>query len=182
MQTLQGRTIHDFIVALRANHVHDVRAQQEAVEDPTAFDWVQLGEGVSHLFRSAPGVGCMLGPLDAAPKARKAPAPRQAKQPLAAMVRPDELAQIDESEKQETDRNMEEMWKALSQRGEVVPVPELVCNHRSFSQTIENLFTLAFLVRDRRVRLQRDRALGVVVRVLERPAGSAMQVRGGAVP
>ena len=41
-------------------------------------------------------------------------------------------------------RNMEEMWNVL-QRGEC-PVADLVCNHSSFAQTVENLFTLAFLV------------------------------------
>lgn len=46
---------------------------------------------------------------------------------------------------QETDRNMEEMWRALQDGGRC-PVAELVCNHRSFAQTVENMFTLSFLV------------------------------------
>lgn len=72
-------------------------------------------------------------------------AQRQAKKPLGEVVRPEELEQIVESEKQETDRNMEEMFDLL-QKLHQCPVPELVCNHNSFAQTIENLFTLSFLV------------------------------------
>lgn len=35
---------------------------------------------------------------------------RQGKRPTGEVVRPEELEQIQEQEKQETDRNMEEMW------------------------------------------------------------------------
>jgi hypothetical protein len=67
----------------------------------------------------------------------------------------------DLQEKQETDRIMEEMWDVL-QHGrnappagdgdrprpmDPIPVADLVCNLRSFAQTMENLFSLSFLVR-----------------------------------
>jgi hypothetical protein len=35
------------------------------LEDPASFDWFSLGEEVSDLFRTCPGVSCMLGPLTA---------------------------------------------------------------------------------------------------------------------
>ncbi|KAF5836390.1 Nse4 C-terminal-domain-containing protein [Dunaliella salina] len=57
---------------------------------------------------------------------------------------------------------MEEMWNVLM-RGEC-PVAELVCNHQSFSQTVENMFTLAFLVRDGRVQLLHNPDLGMIAR------------------
>lgn len=74
---------------------------------------------------------------------------RQAKRTAAeALVRPDELADIHEEEKQETDRNMENMWRQLKRLapGTRVRLTHLVCNHSSFAQTVENIFTLSFLV------------------------------------
>jgi DNA-binding TFAR19-related protein (PDSD5 family) len=66
-----------------------------------------------------------------------------------AVVHPDELQDIHEEEKQETDRNMENMWRQLKRLGpgSRVRLTHLVCNHSSFAQTVENIFTLSFLVR-----------------------------------
>ena len=220
------------------------------LEDPSSFDWYGLGEEVSDLFRTCPGVSCMLGPLTAevsqtyaawtqelwilcafdvlatwyfwqsplllliaatvkmlvqasAPnrsrgyKTNRMPrgvnfpmidavrktvvdcytpacldpfnmltlpmdiylpllspqaklrhcTQRKQKRPLAEVVAPDQLQQIEETEKQETDRNMNVMWKVLEECGRAVPMTNLVLNHRDFPQTVENYFTLSFLVR-----------------------------------
>lgn len=82
---------------------------------------------------------------------------RQAKRPAAAEVRPEELKHIHEEEKQETDRNMENMWRQLKRlgAGQRVLFTHLVCNHNSFAQTVENIFTLSFLVSTHTCNLQR---------------------------
>lgn len=46
---------------------------------------------------------------------------------------------------QETDRIMEEMYSVL-EKHQTVGWLELVMNHKDFSQTVENIFTLSFLV------------------------------------
>jgi hypothetical protein len=99
-------------MALKANYVHHANPQREGAANPAAFDWSAFGRDVGHLCRWAPGVSCMLGPLDAQAKARKAPAQRRQKQQLGALVAPDEMDLGEEGEdKQETDRNLEIMWE-----------------------------------------------------------------------
>lgn len=56
---------------------------------------------------------------------------------------------LQDGDKQETDRNYENMWRKLRSDvgiGQRVPLIRLVLNHASFAQTVENIFTLSFLV------------------------------------
>jgi hypothetical protein len=67
---------------------------------------------------------------------------------------------------------METMWTALSSAG-TLPVMRAVMNPRCFGQTVENLFTLSFLVRDQRVRMFHDADGALAVEVLSRAATAA---------
>ncbi len=59
--------------------------------------------------------------------------------------------EVDEDEKQETDRHMVAMWKVVKKHRPSVPLLELVLNPHDdpcigFGQTVENMFGLSFLV------------------------------------
>ncbi|GAB4820960.1 hypothetical protein N2152v2_008006 [Parachlorella kessleri] len=158
-------TVGDFIRRLKAHYVHDADAQELGAADPSAFDWAAVGRVVARLFKPAPVVFHMLGPMDARPKEKRQVVRQKRKAQVGEAVRPEEVEQIGDQEKQETDKNMEEMWGVLKERGGRVNLLNLVLNHRSFAQTVENLFTLSFLVRDQRVELQSSEAgTEVVVR------------------
>lgn len=157
----------DFTRKLKARYVYDPDAQNLGAKDPSAFDWAALGFAVSRYFRPAPVTHHMLGPLDAVPRQKKAAQRQKRKAQVGEAVRPEEQEDTGHEEKQETDLNMEEMWKVLAAEDGRAYLLELVLNHRSFSQTVENLFTLSFLVKDARVELL-DGERGVVVQVKHR--------------
>jgi hypothetical protein len=61
---------------------------------PEAMQWAALGASAAAYVARAPGVGCMLGPMDVPPKARAAPAQRRqrAAEPSGEVVHAQELA------------------------------------------------------------------------------------------
>ncbi|GFR41541.1 hypothetical protein Agub_g2254 [Astrephomene gubernaculifera] len=176
VQQQQGRGPMELITALRAAFVHTSDPQRDGEEDPMAFCWSELAAATEHLRRPARGMHCMLGPMDAKPKERKAPVQRQRKQALGELEKPEEVQQIQSEEKQETDRNMTVMWDILrEQPNRTAQMVRAICNHRSFAQTVENHFALSFLVRDNHVELL-DTEDGYYVRVIEGrqgPGGAA---------
>ncbi|KAK9844620.1 hypothetical protein WJX74_004834 [Apatococcus lobatus] len=149
----QGQCPGDVIRRLRAIFLTSEYAPDEQI-DPNDFDWAALSQLASHHFCSAPGVACMLGPMNAEVKARKVPQQRAKKQPPGQLQTTQKVDVATEKDKdvKETDANMEEMWTVLKSVQEA-DFLELCVNHTSFAQTVENVFALSFLVRDGRVKL-----------------------------
>lgn len=60
---VQGRTPADLVRALRYLYVND--PMETGMPGCASFDWAGLGAETSFMFRTAPGVNNMLGPLHA---------------------------------------------------------------------------------------------------------------------
>lgn len=160
--------VDDYIRRLKHTYVDE--ADRDISEDAFAFQWQEVGGRFETWFRPAPKLTHMLGPMDAAPPAKRAVAQRRAKRVIVGEgVRPDMLGDLEDIVHQgdgamkETDKNMENMWKRLGEQPHSKAyMIELCINHDSFAQTIENIFTLSFLVRDGRVSLSNSPE-GIVV-------------------
>lgn len=165
-----------------ARYVDDPDAQATAAVDPSAFNWAAVtASRMRGWFVPCPISYHMLGPMAAVPKPKRAVGQRRKRQPLGQAVRPDDIDNINNEEKQETDKNMEVMWNILRQKereNKPVHLLELVMNHASFSQTVENLFTLSFLVKDNKVELKHSDQ-GVMVSVARRPDQKQSTADGG---
>ena len=190
-KTAQGSmvkyNVDDYVRRLRHRYVEDPELggdDEDGVAGPV--QWDVLGkEHFSMWFRPAPASHHMLGPMDAAPAAKRRAGTlgqrRTRRRVSGDGVRPDETDNLDDILKQsdeagkETDRNMIEMWKILGEQPQSKAyMIELCINHDSFSQTIENIFTLSFLVRDGKVSLSKS-AEGIVVTKVSSGGASQQQ-------
>ncbi|KAL6782566.1 hypothetical protein ACKKBG_A07300 [Auxenochlorella protothecoides x Auxenochlorella symbiontica] len=157
----QARTPDDLLRRLRSRYVTRLDQQAAAEMQPSAFKWFMFGQDVAGMFAPCPTIKHMLGPLEAQPRVKRTLAHRRVQ--IGEVVRPEEIDDGADSEARETDQQMTDMWTLLKSSSGRVPLIELVLNHDSFAETVENLFTLSFLVRDRRVSLEKDERQGIMV-------------------
>lgn len=172
----QGHTAKDFLRRLKEAHAAGDDPQEDGRDNIDAMGWTAVGHAVATMYRPAVGVCCMLGPLTSQAKQRKVIVCHK-KAPTAAVVRPDEVQEVEEADKQETDRNMEEIWLLLKKKGGPIPLLELVMNPHpdlsiGFGQTVENLFGLSFLVRDSKACLYKDADAKIMVKVVPQNKGA----------
>ncbi|CAJ1977802.1 unnamed protein product [Sphenostylis stenocarpa] len=120
-----------------------------------SIDWQKLGLAVSPIFLSVHGSSTMLGPMDKEFKQRKTGVRKNREPRPIATTRPEQLDETGTEEKTDTDKNMATMFDILRRRKRV-RLEYLVMNRKSFAQTVENLFSLSFLVKDGRAEISLD--------------------------
>ncbi|MED6130883.1 hypothetical protein PIB30_004744 [Stylosanthes scabra] len=151
---------------------------QPSTQDPEEYsiDWKKLGLNVSSMFMKVQGCCTMLGPMEKELKQRKITAPRVRTRLTTERARPQEVVQAQEKERTDTDENMKVMFDILAKTRRV-QLECLILNRTSFAQTVENLFSLSFLVKDGRAQITVDEDRRHFVLPKNAPSGDSLRTK-----
>ncbi|XP_057859539.2 non-structural maintenance of chromosomes element 4 homolog A isoform X1 [Cryptomeria japonica] len=155
-QNSNGISIPDFISALLRSYGDKANGNTalQGNNNQTYISWEKLGLDASTIFSPAAGASTLLGPMDNEAKPRRVVRMRRHQKPTES-TRPEKVADSISEENKETDKNMVTMFNILRKHKQV-RLEALVLNRRSFSQTVENIFALSFLVKDGRAEIKLD--------------------------
>eukprot|EP00743_Colponemidia_sp_Colp-15_P005946 GILK01006392.1.p1 GENE.GILK01006392.1~~GILK01006392.1.p1 ORF type:complete len:423 (+),score=99.93 GILK01006392.1:43-1269(+) len=151
LSTFVGKLRMQYTASRLGHEEVDTEDMDEEDRNAVDFDWNALGEKYSHLFCTAPTVNFISGSLDVQPKEKKARQRRQ-REDLGQAVKPTEIINTQQEEKSDTDKRIAALAQVLAKRSPVNYF-ELLVNPESFTQTVENIFDFAFLVKDGRAKV-----------------------------
>jgi hypothetical protein len=129
-----------------------VETQQMVNAVPADFiNWAEFGREFAHHLRRTQCPAFLNGPISIERKQRKA-VERKSKKPSVPQIRPDDKpAETDVVPQRSTEKHVIEMFKKVRKSGvPEVPYINTVVDESSFCKTVENMFYMAFLVKDGR--------------------------------
>jgi len=156
-------TPNDYIAALVRNFGVNAADDEEDIDDDDdddkkQIDWAAVGERFAPWFLSVAPIRFMSGPLQQSgkgPLIKKQKAPRKVRKKQqfktdAPVVQPSKVSEQAQGDKTETKSRVEHLKKVLRAKCEaesdVNPLAFLV-NPDSYSQTVENLFDMSFIMK-----------------------------------
>ncbi|KAK9719422.1 hypothetical protein K7432_004802 [Basidiobolus ranarum] len=121
----------------------------EDEEGRSILNWDTLGDIATNYTARAPSMDFILGPLATEQKTRQISKQRaRLEKDKAFLTKPQELKEGDiEKQENETTKNVQAIASLLEEHGPINYF-EFIINPESFSQTVENIFYLSFLIRD----------------------------------
>ncbi|KAG5552371.1 hypothetical protein RHGRI_010444 [Rhododendron griersonianum] len=169
----EGITPSDFVNCLLRNFGQQGHPSSRSDHGRNSIAWKDIGRAVSHVIRTVPGCCTMLGPMNTEPKQQKAVVRRKRARPTESARQPEQLDEAVTEEKTDTDKNMATMF-AMLRKNRRARLENVVLNRKSFAQTIENVFTLSFLLKDGRVEITVNEKGWHIISPRNAPAANAV--------
>jgi len=116
-------------------------------DDPDRVDLFAIGDVANRFVRSVPITSFLNGLLAIPPKERKERKQAEKRTVTGDVVQPDKVASFTNDEKTQTDSRVLKLHEHLRALKKPAPLYNFLFNPDSFTQTIENIFDLSFLVK-----------------------------------
>ncbi|KAI9012571.1 Nse4 C-terminal-domain-containing protein [Phycomyces nitens] len=124
------------------------RPETSAIDNQGELNWKAIGMHAIQFGKRAHSIDFMLGPLSVEKKQRKAARQGSGIRKKHEVVQPTQLKEDDVAQKEnETSNNVNQIYRILDEQGPSNYF-EFIVNPDSFSQSVENMFYVSFLIRN----------------------------------